>query len=85
MFYDIAYVIIGLEVRNMEFSAFVKMAREKIGISQEELARAINVSFATINRWENSKTHPNKLARSVFLDYCKRQGIDINMLNGVEE
>jgi len=46
-------------------------------MSQEDLARALNVSFATINRWENGKTHPNKMAKQVFISFCKQNGISI--------
>jgi len=64
----------------MDFPSVVKYVREKKGMSQEDLARAINVSFASINRWENGKNRPNKLALSVFTSYCKQQGIDIDEL-----
>jgi len=64
----------------MDFPSVVKYVREKKGISQEDLARAINVSFASINRWENGENRPNKLALSVFTSYCKQQGIDIGEL-----
>ena len=65
----------------MDFPSIVKRVREKTGMSQEDLARALNVSFATINRWENGKTSPNKMAASVFFDFCKRNGINAqNML-----
>jgi len=69
----------------MEFPRIVKTVREKAGMSQEDLARALNVSFATINRWENGKTHPNKLTQAVFFDFCRRQGLDIENLKGMEE
>jgi len=61
----------------MNFPELVKAVREKSGMSQEDLAHALNVSFATINRWENGKTHPNKLTQAVFLDFCKKQGLNI--------
>lgn len=69
----------------MNFPDIVKIARQKTGMSQEDLARALNVSFATINRWENGKTHPNKLTQAVFFDFCQKQGLDIENLKGVEE
>jgi len=69
----------------MEFPQIVRIVREKTGMSQEDLARALNVSFATINRWENGKTHPNKLTQTVFFDFCQKQGLDIENLNGMEE
>lgn len=61
----------------MDFPAIVKLAREKAGMSQEDLARALSVSFATINRWENGKTHPNKMALNVFYSFCEKNGIDL--------
>ena len=61
----------------MDFSAIVKMVREKMNMSQEDLARALNVSFATINRWENGKTRPNKMAKQVFISFCEQNGISI--------
>lgn len=69
----------------MEFSRIVKIVREKTGMNQEDLARALNVSFATINRWENGKTHPNKLTQNVFYDFCRQQGLNIENLKGAEE
>lgn len=64
----------------MDFPRAVKDVREKLGLSQEDLARAINVSFATINRWENGKTKPNKMALGVFNEFCRK-----NRLNPYKE
>lgn len=59
----------------MEFSEKLRYVRGKLDISQEDLARALNVSYATINRWENSKTKPIKMAQSAFYDFCTKHGI----------
>ncbi|MCE5236057.1 MAG: helix-turn-helix transcriptional regulator [Clostridiaceae bacterium] len=59
----------------MEFPEKLRYVREKLNISQEDLARALNVSYATINRWENSKTKPIKMAQAAFYDYCKKHGV----------
>ena len=45
------------------FSEQVKAVRKALNLSQEELAHALGVSFATVNRWENGKTNPSKLAQ----------------------
>jgi putative transcriptional regulator len=45
--------------------------RKQLGISQEDLAHALGVSFATVNRWENAKTSPSKLALSQFDLFCE--------------
>jgi DNA-binding XRE family transcriptional regulator len=60
----------------MEFSEQIKHVRSVLDISQEDLARALNVSFATVNRWENGKTRPIKVARIVFKNFCESNGID---------
>ena len=52
----------------------------KLVMSQEEMAHALKVSFATINRWENGKTHPNKMAKSVFFAFCEQNGIQIETM-----
>ena len=41
----------------------LKKLRQQQGWSQEELARNLGVSFATVNRWENGKTKPSRLAQ----------------------
>jgi len=68
-------VILFSGVVFMNFPVIVKYSREKLGMSQEEMAHALQISFATINRWENGKTHPNKMTRSVFFDFCEKNGI----------
>ena len=55
-----------------KFPELVKEVRKQLGISQEELAHELGVSFATINRWENGKTTPFKLARAQFDAFCKK-------------
>ncbi len=56
-----------------QFSEFVKSVREQLGLSQEDLAHALGVSFATVNRWENGKTKPSKMAKNVFKQFCKNK------------
>ncbi len=36
----------------------IKELRKKLGLTQEELARLLNVGFSTVNRWENNKATP---------------------------
>lgn len=59
----------------MEFSQFVKTVRYQKKLSQKELANILNVSFATLNRWENSHVKPSNLAFSNFLEYCEKNNI----------
>lgn len=59
----------------MSFSEKVKYVRTKLKLSQEDLARELGVSFATINRWENGSYNPSRLAKKAFDDFCKENNI----------
>ncbi|WP_094603402.1 hypothetical protein SPSIL_014420 [Sporomusa silvacetica DSM 10669] len=64
----------------MTFAEQVKYVRQKLHFSQKHLAEALNVSFATINRWENSKVIPSNLAQKSFNDFCENNFIDLKKL-----
>ena len=59
----------------MEFSEIVKSVRAQLCLSQEDLARKLDMSFATINRWQTGLYKPSKLAKKAFFDFCKQQNI----------
>ncbi|NOZ55780.1 MAG: response regulator [Calditrichaeota bacterium] len=46
--------------------ATIRRLRRQAGVTQEELARALGVSFATVNRWENGHTHPSPAAQKLL-------------------
>lgn len=50
----------------------IKSIRQKLGLSQEELAQKLGVSFTSVNRWENGQTKPSKLARRQIDILCKK-------------
>ena len=60
----------------MEYSEKIRLVRKRLGMSQEDLAHALNVSYASIHRWEHSKTKPIKVVRAAFDDFCVKHGID---------
>ena len=66
----------------MDFAEHVKRVREIKGYSQEQLANELKVSFATINRWENGKTKPSRLAKYYFMEFCKQNNVDIAKEDG---
>jgi len=47
-------------------SVGVAMLREQIGLSQSDLARALNVSLMTVKRWEEQGIKPSGLAADVI-------------------
>ena len=56
--------------KNLSYPSFLKTLREQLSLSQEDLAREIGVSFATVNRWENGQTKPSKLAKANLNAFC---------------
>jgi len=58
--------------KKTNYRALVKEVRAQLGISQEDLARELGLSFATINRWENGQVQPSRLARNHFQAFCDR-------------
>lgn len=47
--------------------ARIKQLREDLNMTQENFAHEIGVTFATVNRWENNRTTPNKVAQKILL------------------
>lgn len=60
----------GQEKSISEVAKMVKAIRAELNISQEDLARDLGVSFATVNRWENNKAAPSRLALSQLKILC---------------
>ena len=65
------------------YPSLVKEVRRQLSISQEDLARELGVSYATVNRWENSQAKPSKLARAQLDAFCGRM-IEDGMLDLTE-
>ena len=63
------------EVKRMQ--TLIKQIREHLKISQTELAEQLNVTFATVNRWENGRAVPNKLAQSKLYEICKENDVPV--------
>lgn len=59
----------------MNFAEKVKLVRNELKLSQEDLARELGVSFATINRWENGNYNPSRLAKKAFEDFCVSKNV----------
>lgn len=55
----------------MLLSELLRTLRMKTLLSQEDFAKALNVSVGTINRWENGKTSPNITAMKKIKTFCE--------------
>ena len=59
----------------MSFSEDIKRIRRKAFLTQEDFAKEVGVSFATVNRWETGKAKPTLKTMKLIDDYCKRNNI----------
>jgi len=62
--------MMALDVQNLP--ELVKEIRRQLSLSQEDLARALGISFATVNRWENGLVKPSKLAKAQLDNFCAK-------------
>jgi predicted ATPase/DNA-binding CsgD family transcriptional regulator/DNA-binding XRE family transcriptional regulator len=46
----------------VSLAARLRLLRTRLGLSQEQLARRLSVSFATVNRWESGRSRPSARA-----------------------
>lgn len=53
------------------------MIRQNVGMSQEQFAKALGTTPLSINRWENGKTQPSKMAQTQLFEFCKKNNIDL--------
>ena len=58
-----------------EMSDFIRRLRRELGMTQEELAHALGITVGTVNRWENGRFRPSKLARATILEFARRHGV----------
>ena len=56
----------------------LKVIRELLSLSQEEIAKMLDVSLETVNRWENEKTDIEDRNIEIIYNYCLEKGILIN-------
>ena len=74
----------------MEFGSIVKQVRKELGLSQEQLARELSISFSTVNRWENGKSKPSHgrktyakfSCKELFFSFCTSKNISLNCMEG---
>lgn len=64
----------------MDYSKLIKELRDKLILSQTELAELLGVSFASVNRWEMGHHEPTIKSKRKIVALCKKRKIKINNL-----
>jgi DNA-binding transcriptional regulator YiaG len=59
----------------MTYGDQVRKLRDKLILSQSEMAKMLGVTFATVNRWENGKHQPSIRQKRAIRDLCIKNGI----------
>ncbi len=57
------------------FGDLVRLLRAALNLSQEQLAAKLNVSFATVNRWESGKVEPQKAQLEAVQKLMEEAGV----------
>lgn len=55
----------------------IKAIRSAANMNQEQFASALGTTPLSINRWENGKTLPNRMAQTQLYNFCKERELDI--------
>ena len=63
----------------MDYPKLLKQYREKMFLSQEDLAQKLGISYVTVNRWENGKFEPTiKMKKKLFKMFEKAGLVESN-------
>jgi len=49
-------------MKKKDMSTEVRRLRSKLGLTQEQFAARVGVTWSTVNRWENGRGRPSPLA-----------------------
>ena len=58
----------------------IKAIRFAANMNQEQFASALGTTPLSINRWENGKTLPNRMAQTQLYNFCNERAIDVAQL-----
>ena len=61
----------------MDYITALKALREKLLISQSEMAKMLGVSFATVNRLENGHHEPSLRTKRRIRELCKKYKVNM--------
>lgn len=67
----------------MDFSEAVRLIRQACYLSQQTFAEELDVSFSTVNRWENAKAIPNYQTMKRLVAFCKAMKVDCQDLETI--
>lgn len=64
-----------------DYQKMIVSLRNKLILSQEDFAKLLGVSFASVNRWERGHHEPTIKVKRKIVELCEKQGIQ-QMMKG---
>lgn len=58
-----------------DYQKMIVSLRNKLILSQEDFAKLLGVSFASVNRWERGHHEPTIKVKRKIVELCEKQGI----------
>ena len=82
MLYEVLYEENILIDGRVDFSTLVRDLRGALGMTQEQLARELSVTFSTVNGWERGRHHPIPALAGRLLALAARARVSPRKANG---
>ena len=60
------------KIEDIELARKIRELRSKLGLTQEQFAAKVGVTFSTVNRWESGKSKPSPLAMRQIEELMER-------------
>lgn len=62
-----------------DYQKMIVSLRNKLILSQEEFAKLLGVSFASVNRWERGRHEPTIKVKRKIIELCKKHKVELVM------
>lgn len=62
-----------------DYQKMIVSLRNKLILSQEEFAKLLGVSFASLNRWERGHHEPTIKVKRKIIELCKKHKVELMM------
>lgn len=69
----------------MEFAEALKRGREQMKLSQTKLAAKLEITPATVNRWECGHFAPNHLYKAALINYFEENNVDKSIIEVLKQ
>jgi putative transcriptional regulator len=61
---------------SLDIADLILELRSRLGLTQEQFAARLGVTFPTVNRWENRRARPSRMAQKLIIELVRHMGED---------